>query len=144
MKMNKSCTIVSRKQVLLQIYNKFAALIFKLTKTIYFNLKISIMIFREHSSNLTGQKKWNVDTDIVFEVMKNIIDRDDRNQAVLVSWDGDYIKMVKYLIKQWRFKKILFPNKHYSSLYRQLQDRFSVHLSTPDVRHKIEYKKRAA
>jgi len=99
-----------------------------------------IMIFREHSSSQLGKKKWNVDTDIVFEVMKHMIDRDDRDQAVLVSWDGDYVKMVKYLIKHNRFKKILFPNKNHSSLYNPIQINYWINLSIWDVRYKIEYR----
>lgn len=98
-----------------------------------------IMVFREHSSNLKWQKKWNVDTDIVFEIMKDMIDRDDRGQVVLVSWDGDYVKLVKYLIKHNRFKKILFPNKNHSSLYNPIQVNYWINLSVSDIRKKLEY-----
>src|SRR3989338_7056876 len=34
-----------------------------------------ILSFREHSSTLKGQKKGNVDCDIVFSIMKKLVDR---------------------------------------------------------------------
>ncbi len=98
-----------------------------------------ILIFREHSSNMKGKKKWNVDVDICFEMMRSVCEEEEFDHIVLVTGDGDYIKPVKYLIEKWRFKKILFPNKMYSSLYRQLQDRYSITLSVPDIKKKIEY-----
>lgn len=101
-----------------------------------------ILVFREHSSELKWTKKWNVDVDIVFSIMKRIIEENDFDKIVLVSWDWDYIKLVKYLISKDLFKKILFPNRKYSSLYRQIQDSFSITLSVPDIRERLEYKKR--
>ncbi len=88
------------------------------------------------------KKKWNVDVDICFEMMKNLIENKDFDKIVLVSGDGDYIKPVKYLIEKWRFKKILFPNKKFSSLYKQLQPHYWLNLSLKDVRKKIIYKKK--
>lgn len=100
-----------------------------------------IVVFREHSGKMTWKKKWNVDVDICFEMMKTAADNTNFDAIVLVTGDGDYIKPVKYLIAKNKFKKILFPNKKYSSLYRQLQDRYSVNLSVPDIKAKIVYKK---
>ena len=36
-----------------------------------------IVVFREHSSHMKWKKKWNVDVDIVFEIMKRIIEDKD-------------------------------------------------------------------
>ena len=80
-----------------------------------------IVSFKDHNPAMLAQKKGNVDTDIVFEVMKNLIDNKDFNKIVLVSGDGDYKKLVDYLIKKNKFEKILFPNKKFaSSLYKSL------------------------
>ncbi len=80
-----------------------------------------VVTFKEHSPRLIAKKKGNVDTDIVFEVMKNLLDNKNFNKIVLVSGDGDYKKLVDYLIKKDKFKKILFPNKKFaSSLYNNL------------------------
>ena len=100
-----------------------------------------IVMFREHHANMIGKKKGNVDVDIVFEMMRKLVDEDDFEKIVLVSGDGDYIKPVKYLIEKKRLKKILFPNTKYSSLYKQIPKDYWVNLGISDVRKKIEYKK---
>ena len=80
-----------------------------------------IVLFKEHNSALIAKKKGNVDTDIVFEIMKNLIDNKDFYKIILISSDGDYKKVVDYMIKKDVFKKILFPNKEFaSSLYKSL------------------------
>lgn len=99
-----------------------------------------IVIFKEHSRHLKGEKKGNVDADIVFEVMKTLIDRTDTDRILLVSGDGDYKKLVDYLIRKQRFLKILFPNRKYaSSLYKQLGSQHFDYLESPDIRVKIAY-----
>lgn len=101
-----------------------------------------VIVFREHSAQLKWKKKWNVDVDIVFEVMKKIIEEKDFDKIVLVSWDGDYFKLVKYLIKKDLLKKILFPNQQHSSLYNPIQYNYWVNLSLPYIKKKIEYNKK--
>ena len=99
-----------------------------------------IVLFKEHSPNLKAEKKGNVDTDIVFEIMKNLIDNKDFDRIVLVSGDGDYKKVIDYLIMKDKFKKILFPNKKFaSSLYKDLTVKFYDYLEGIDVKSKIEY-----
>ena len=100
-----------------------------------------IVVFREHTSLMKGKKKGNVDVDIVFDIKRSICDKHDFSQIVLVSGDGDYYKMVKYLLKTNRLKKVLFPNKNYSSLYKKIAGSHTVNISTPSIRKKIEYKK---
>jgi uncharacterized LabA/DUF88 family protein len=101
-----------------------------------------ILIFREHSSAMLGKKKGNVDSDIVFSIMKKVADREVFDKIVLVSGDGDYVKLVDYLIKKDKFKKILFPNKKFaSSLYAKYGSEYFDYLENPSIREKIEYKK---
>ena len=72
--------------------------------------------------------------------MKTLIERRDFEKILLISGDGDYKKLVDYLIKKSLFKKILFPNKKYaSSLYLTLGSEFFDYLETPDIRAKISY-----
>jgi uncharacterized LabA/DUF88 family protein len=54
---------------------------------------------------MLGKKKGNVDTDIVFEIMKKIYRKNDFNKIVLVSSDGDYKLLVDFLIEENKFKK---------------------------------------
>jgi uncharacterized LabA/DUF88 family protein len=113
-------------------------------QSLYNNLQKSnfILVFRHHNSNLKGKKKGNVDTDIVFEMMKSLIE-EDFEKIILVSGDGDYKKVVDYLIKKKKFEKIIFPNKKKaSSLYKGLGDQFWLDLNRKDFKVKLEHKKR--
>ncbi len=102
-----------------------------------------ILVFREHSQSMIGKKKGNVDTDIVFTVMSKIADKEPFDNVILVSGDGDYYKMVKYLIGKERFAKLLAPNRHStSSLYRPFTPKYVDFLDNAGVKNKIEYKKK--
>lgn len=102
-----------------------------------------ILEFREHNTNMLGKKKWNVDVDIVFEIMHRLLEENDFDKIVLVTGDGDYIKTVNYLIEKERLEKILFPNNKYSSLYKsQIFRKLWLNLSIENVRKKFEYKKK--
>lgn len=80
-----------------------------------------IVKFREHNSAMIGKKKGNVDSDIIFDIMKRIYKQDFFDKIVLVSGDGDYKMLVDFLIEENKFKKILFPNKSFaSSLYKKI------------------------
>jgi len=80
-----------------------------------------ILVFRQHHNSMLGKKKGNVDSDIIFNIMKKLYKKEPFDKVLLVSGDGDYKQLVDFLIKENRFKKILFPNKRYaSSLYRKL------------------------
>jgi uncharacterized LabA/DUF88 family protein len=80
-----------------------------------------IVLFKEHSKLHASKKKGNIDTDMVFEIMRNVADNPDFQKIVLISNDGDYKKLVKYLLTKDKFEKMLFPNKHFaSSLYKEL------------------------
>jgi len=94
---------------------------------LYTNLQKAgfIVVFKKHHENSKANKKGNVDTDIVFEIMKNLIDNKDFDKIVLVSGDGDYKKLIDFLIEKNKLKKILFPNKKFaSSLYKKLGSEF--------------------
>ncbi len=97
-----------------------------------------ILSFREHSSALLGQKKGNVDCDIVFSIMKRLYENNLKGDVVLVSGDGDYKKLVDYLVKIKRFSKILFPNKKFaSSLYKKLGSEYYDYLDNTSIQAKI-------
>lgn len=88
-----------------------------------------IVVFKEHNKLAKSKKKGNIDTDLVLEIMKNLLDNSNFDKIVLVSGDGDYKKLVQYLISKNRFRKILFPNKkHASSLYNELGSEMFDHL----------------
>lgn len=96
-----------------------------------------IVKFREHNSVMIGKKKGNVDSDIIFDVMKRIYKQEVFDKIVLVSGDGDYKMLVDFLIEENKFKKILFPNKDFaSSLYKKITRVYFDYLI--NIKHIIE------
>jgi uncharacterized LabA/DUF88 family protein len=97
-----------------------------------------ILVFKQHNPAMIGKKKGNVDTDIVFHIMKKLYRKDGFDKIILVSGDGDYKILVDFLLEESKFEKILFPNKKYaSSLYKQLGRKYFAHLEDNDVKKKI-------
>ena len=97
-----------------------------------------ILIFKQHNPAMIGMKKGNVDTDIVFYIMKKLYKKEDFSKIVLVSGDGDYKILVDFLIEENRFEKILFPNRKFaSSLYKKLTRKFFSFLEDKDIKKKI-------
>jgi len=98
-----------------------------------------ILKFRKHSSAMLGKKKGNVDSDIIFAIMRKLYKKEPFDKIVLVSGDGDYRTLVDFLIEENRFKKILFPNKQFaSSLYKKITRVYFDYLV--NIKHRIEFK----
>ncbi|MBP9864247.1 NYN domain-containing protein [Patescibacteria group bacterium] len=103
-----------------------------------------VLIFREHNPAMMGKKKGNVDSDIIFQIMKKMYKKEEFEKIVLVSGDGDYKLVVDFLIEENRFAKILFPDRsRASSLYKKIGAAYFDALDAVDVRRKIEQMKRA-
>ncbi|MDR1300180.1 MAG: NYN domain-containing protein [Candidatus Nomurabacteria bacterium] len=101
-----------------------------------------ILIFRQHNDKMDSIKKGNVDTDIIFTIMQKIADREKFDKVILVSGDGDYFKMVRYLIEKSKFARVLAPNEKYmSSLYKTFDPKYYAFLNRKEVKDKIAYKK---
>lgn len=97
-----------------------------------------ILKFREHNSAMLGKKKGNVDSDIIFNIMKKIYKGENFKKIILVSGDGDYKALVDFLIEENKFEKVLFPNRKYaSSLYKKLGRHCFAHLEDKDIKRKI-------
>ncbi|MBU4536419.1 NYN domain-containing protein [Patescibacteria group bacterium] len=102
-----------------------------------------ILKFREHNTAMLGKKKGNVDSDIIFNVMKKLYLKENFDKVVLISGDGDYKMLVDFLIGENKFKKILFPNKKFaSSLYKKLGSEFFDWLENKSIKYKIMKTKR--
>ena len=66
---------------------------------------------------IKGRIKGNVDAELVLHAM---IEYRNYDQAVIVSGDGDFFCLVKYLANNNKLRKLIVPNdKKYSSLYRK-------------------------
>ena len=103
-----------------------------------------IVVFKKQMIEMNSNKKWNIDSDLIFKVMEKLLEEDEKfNNILLISWDWDFKILVDYLIKKERFEKILFPNKKFtSSLYKSTNIKFKDYLT--NIKSKIEYKKREA
>jgi glutamyl-tRNA reductase len=74
----------------------------------------------------------------VFEIMKKLVLQEQFNKIILVSGDGDYKKLVDFLLKRNKFEKILFPNRKFaSSLYKKLGSEYYDYLENADIKAKI-------
>lgn len=101
-----------------------------------------IVVFREHNSQMLGKKKGNVDSDIIFSIMKRLYQKDNFDKIILVSGDGDYKMLVDFLIEEKKLEKVLFPNRKFaSSLYKPIGGVYFDYLENPGIKAKIEYKK---
>jgi len=100
-----------------------------------------ILVFRQHNSAMVGNKKGNVDSDIIFSIMKRLYKDSDFDKIILVSGDGDYKMLVDFLIEESKLEKILFPNKNFrSSLYKQIGAPYFAYLDDKGVKRKIARK----
>jgi len=93
---------------------------------------------------MKSKKKWNIDSDLIFSVMKVLLEEPKTfDKILLVSWDWDFKILVDYLIKKDRFLKILFPNKKFtSSMYKSIKIQYKDYIF--NLKSKIQYKKREA
>ena len=103
-----------------------------------------ILNFKEHNEELMAKKKGNVDTEIVFQIMKKLYKKEDFDKLVLVSGDGDFKAMVNFLIEQNKFEKVLFPNNKASSLYKTLGSEYYDYLENKSIKNKIELKEKGS
>jgi uncharacterized LabA/DUF88 family protein len=67
--------------------------------------------------------KGNVDVELVMTVM---IELENFHRAVIVSGDGDFYFLIKYLFNMDKLEVLLVPNKKYSSLLRKFQENIFV------------------
>ena len=98
------------------------------------------LIFKETLQNTISAKKGNVDTDIVFEIMKKTFNDNSHDKVVIVSGDGDYFKTVRYLIEKHRLERIIGPDERFmSALYtKKLDPKYYAFLNRQDIKNKLK------
>lgn len=96
-----------------------------------------ICIFRPTLTYRDGTTKGNCDAELVLQAM---IEFNDYDNAVIVSGDGDFQCLAKYLHEQDKLGVLLIPNQRkYSALLKF--DMFKpYHRFVSDLQHKLEYK----
>jgi uncharacterized LabA/DUF88 family protein len=88
---------------------------------LYADLQLAgfILIFKpvlEVHEGKTVKIKGNVDAELVLHTMRQY---QNFSQAVIVSGDGDFYCLIEYLAERNKLKKIIVPNRRYSSLLRK-------------------------
>ena len=77
-----------------------------------------ILIFKPTLRYKSGKTKGNVDAELVLHAM---IEYPNYDKAVIVTGDGDFYCLVKYLAKQNKLRQVLIPDEHnYSVLLKQV------------------------
>lgn len=75
--------------------------------------------YKEVSYDGTGKVKGNCDAELVLKVASDYYEK-RFDQAILVSSDGDYAGLVKFLRDRKVFRILISPNKNCSFLLRKL------------------------
>lgn len=76
-----------------------------------------ILVFKETYKSKEWKIKWNVDAELVLQVM---IDIDKYKKAIIISWDWDFAYLIKYLRTNDRLETLLIPDEFsYSHLLKK-------------------------
>ena len=111
--------------------------------TLYSHLQESgfICIFKPTLKYKDGRTKGNCDAELVLQAMIEYLKYD---QAVIVTGDGDFYCLVKYLLEQGKLGVILIPNrKKFSALLKFRMFRPFLRFLN-DTKNKLAYKKEKA
>jgi uncharacterized LabA/DUF88 family protein len=88
------------------------------------------------SENFGGKAKGNVDAELVLQAM---IDFDNYERAVIVTSDGDFGCLVRYLYEKGKLERVLSPSRKSCSVLLKRAAREKIDF-LEDARKKIEYK----
>jgi len=109
---------------------------------LYKSLQISgfICIFKPTLKYKDGTTKGNVDAEMVLHTM---IEYPNYDKAIIVSGDGDFYCLVKYLLEQDKLKTVLVPNYvKYSALLKRFARKNIAFMN--DLEKKLAYRHRAS
>jgi hypothetical protein len=95
-----------------------------------------VCIFRPTLTYKDGTTKGNCDAELVLQAM---IDIDEYDKAVLVSGDGDFQCLAKYLHEHDRLGALLIPNQKKFSALLKLDFLKPYHRFVSDLRKKLEF-----
>lgn len=97
-----------------------------------------VLIFKPILESKDGSVKGNCDAELVLQAM---IDIQDYNKALIVTGDGDFYCLVKYLDNSSKLIRVLAPSpQNCSSLLRKIAGKNISFAS--DLRQRLEYKKK--
>ena len=95
-----------------------------------------VLVFKPTLPDKNGEVKGNVDADLVLQVM---IDYKKYNKAIIITSDGDFYSLVKYLYKNDKLRCVISPYiKTCSVLLKKTAKEKIVFIE--NLRKKLEYK----
>ncbi len=94
-----------------------------------------IIIFKPILTNKDGNIKGNVDADLVLQAM---IQYENYDKAIIVTSDGDFYSLVKYLYDQDKLKVVMSPYLHTCSTLLKKSARERI-VYMDNLRNKLEY-----
>lgn len=99
-----------------------------------------VCIFKPTLLYKDGKTKGNCDAELILQAM---IEYRNYDKAVIVTGDGDFYCLVKYLLEENKLKAVLIPNRNkFSALLKWKQFRPYLRYMN-DLQTRLEYKKRA-
>ena len=96
-----------------------------------------ILILKPTIPNEQDELKGNVDADLVLQAM---IDLNNYEKAVIVSGDGDFYSLVRYLYNNNKLLRVIAPNKKQSSFLLRSEAKEKI-IFLDDFKGSFEYKK---
>lgn len=97
-----------------------------------------VLIFKPTLRRRNGSVKGNVDAELVLQAM---IDYNNYDKAVIISGDGDFYCLVKYLYKQNKLLRVFIPNRYkHSALLRKALPSTSLITFMNDLQKLLQYK----
>ena len=97
-----------------------------------------VLIFKPVLPDENGDIKGNIDADLVLQAM---IDYNNYDKAVIVSSDGDFYSLVKYLYENNKLKIVMSPYfKTCSALLKKSAKEKIVFMN--NLKNKLEYKQK--
>lgn len=95
-----------------------------------------VLVLKPTIPDKDGNTKGNIDADLVLQAM---IDYSNYDKAIIVSSDGDFYSLVKYLYENGKLRLVMSPyNKTCSSLLKKSAKEKIVFMD--NLREKLEYK----
>lgn len=94
-----------------------------------------VLIFKPVMKDWNGTIKGNVDADLVLRAM---IEFNNYDKALLVSSDGDFYSLVKYLYEKNKLKIVISPNIKKCSIFLK-QAAMEKIVSMDDLQQKLNY-----
>lgn len=98
-----------------------------------------VLIFKPTLRDKDGNVKGNVDADLVLQAM---IDFKNYDQAIIITSDGDFHSLVKYLYEQGKLSAVMSPYVKTCSTLLKKSAKEKIFFMD-NLRHKLEHKRKS-